>query len=216
MSDVEQVKTQVTDAADKAKKLALAAYEKAKEEGFFSHIMPYTQELLMPWTLITTDEGLQSQPDVQGKAMYLLNNLKTEVIAASTLSPATPEPSFKMYNVIGFWLGVFESLIFAFFGHGFLSLAWNGALGFAIAYTLFWTMTCFKQQKFMFYSLILIALYVLFNVYMGMKTLIFVVPSALYFGKALCDALMLVNGFVLYKAVVGDGSLVPADALQMM
>ena len=57
----------------------------------------------------------------------------------------------------------------------------------------------------MFFSLAFIALYVVFNVYMGLRTLIYLLPALLYFGKALCDVLMLVNGYHLYKDVVGEG-----------
>ena len=66
-------------------------------------------------------------------------------------------------------------------------------------------MTCYRTKKPMFFSLAFIALYVVFNVYMGLRTLIYLLPALLYFGKALCDVLMLVNGYHLYKDVVGEG-----------
>ena len=90
--------------------------------------------------------------------------------------------------------GVLESLFFALLGKGLLSLAWNGGLSFCVAYTLYWCMTCSQKKTPMFYSLIFIMLYVAFNVYMGLQKLIYIVPALLYFGKALCDVLMLVNG----------------------
>jgi hypothetical protein len=206
---------QAIEAAEKGKAAALAIFEKAKAEGFFSHFTEYNTELLMPWTMLTSNEDFMGKPDLKEKGLYLFNALVTEIKAALTLSPATPEPSFKLYNVLGFWIGVAESVIFSIFGHGLLSLAWNGGMGYVLAYTLFWTMTCAGNAKYMFYALCLIVLYVLFNVYMGLKTLIFVLPSALYFSKAVCDALMLVNGYVLYKKVIGDGPLIPTDALQL-
>ena len=124
-----------------------------------------------------------------------------------TFDPPTPKESFQLYNVLGFWLGVLESLFFALFGHGLISLAWNGAVGYAIAYTLYWTMTCCNIQKFQFYAMVFIALYIGFNIYMGLSTLIFVLPSALYFSKAFCDALMFINGYKMYKAIAGDSML---------
>ena len=51
----------------------------------------------------------------------------------------------------------------------------------------------------MFGSLCFIALYILFNLYMGYKTLLYIVPACMYFGKALCDVLMIINGYHLYK-----------------
>ena len=50
-------------------------------------------------------------------------------------------------------------------------------------------------------------LYVAFNIWMGLGALIFIVPALLYFGKALCDVMMLINGYYIYKEVIGDGSL---------
>ena len=73
-------------------------------------------------------------------------------------------------------------------------------------------MTCSNSlhyaKKAMFGSLCFIALYIVFNVYMGLKTLLYIVPACLYFGKALCDVLMIINGYHLYTPVAGE-SLVP-------
>merc|ERR1711871_1316247 len=209
----------IAEAVDKAKEVAAATQAKATEAfgnlqsaGFFDHIKEYGLELLTPWTVITSNEELMGPKEPKEKALYVWGLLLAELKAAFTLSPATPENSFKFYNVIGLWIGIFESLIFSLLGHGLFSLIWNGGIGFLLAYTMFFTMIISKTPKYMFYGLCLIALYVLFNVYMGMKTLLFVVPAALYFTKALCDLLMLVNGFVLYKQVIGDGaSLIPSD-----
>ena len=107
----------------------------------------------------------------------------------------------------GFWLGAFESLIVALFGGGFFSIVWNVVLGFAVAYTLYWTMTYAPEPKLMKYALLFICLYVVFNVYMGLQNLLFVLPAVLYFGKALCDALMLISGYHLLKDQIGEEPL---------
>jgi hypothetical protein len=202
--DVEQAKVAATEGAAKAKDAALAGFAAAQEMGFFSHFSEYNAQLISPWQGLMNNDAIANAGDYKAKAMVLFDMIKAEVIAVLTLSPADPLAGFRLYNVLGFWFGVFESLIMAFLGHGFISLAWNAAVGYAIAYTLYWTMTCTKVKKLMFYAMVFIALYIAFNIYMGLKTLIFVVPAAFYFTKALCDVLMIVCGYKLYLEVAGD------------
>ena len=208
--DVETAKAKATEAAAKAKEAALGAYASANELGFFSHFSEYNQELLTPGLKLMQDETLAGHPTIKEKALYMFEVAKGEVLGHLTLDPPTPKESFRLYNVIGFWLGVVESLIFALFGHGIISLAWNGAVGYGIAYTLYWTMTQAEVQKLQFWAMVFIALYIGFNVYMGLSTLLYVVPAALYFSKAFCDVLMAINGYKLYKAIAGD-SLLPKE-----
>jgi len=206
--DVEAAKAHAVETAEKAKDAALGAFEQAKELGFFSHFTEYNQELLTPGLKLMQNEQLAAQPDLKSKALYMVEAVKAEVMGHMTLDPPTPVDSFRLYNVLGFWIGVTESIIFSIFGHGIISLVWNGAVGYAIAYTLYWLMTCAKVPKLQFFALCFIALYVVFNCYMGLKYLIFVLPSALYFTKAFCDVLMAINGYKLYKQIAGD-KLVP-------
>ena len=208
--DVETAKAKATEAASKAKEAALGAYASANELGFFSHFSEYNQELLTPGLKLMQDETLAGQPTIKEKALYMFDIAKNEILGHLTLDPPTPKESFRVYNVIGFWLGVFESLIFALFGHGIISLVWNGAVGYGIAYTLYWTMTQAEVQKLQFWAMVFIALYIGFNVYMGLSTLLYVVPAALYFSKAFCDVLMAINGYKLYKVIAGD-SLLPKE-----
>ena len=49
-----------------------------------------------------------------------------------------------------------------------------------------------------------LALYVFFNIYMTLSTLIYIIPAALYGAKAFIDVLQLATGFVMYKQVAGD------------
>jgi len=210
MGDVEEAKAKAVQAAEEAKAKAEAVYAQAKELGFFSHFSEYNIELITPGMKLMQDETLIAQGTLQEKGLYMIEKVKAEVMGHITFDPPTPLESFRLYNVLGFWLGVFESLIFALFGHGLLSLAWNGAVGYGIAYSLYWAMTCTNVQKFQFYSMIFIALYIGFNIYMGITYLLYVLPSALYFSKAFCDCLMVINGYKLYKAVAGD-SLLPKE-----
>lgn len=174
---------------NQAVELAKGAYNKAFNEGFFKHFGEYNVEIVRPLKRVqaVTVEGA-----------------KAEIISTLKLQPASPDAGFVLWNVIALLLGIAESFIFAALGNGYFSLLWNGALGYFVAYTLYWTMTCIKDKAYMFYSLIFVCLYIAFNVMMGLRTLIFVVPAALYFAKALCDVLMLINGFQLYKGVAGD------------
>ena len=208
--DVETAKARASQAAEQAKDAALGAYAKANELGFFSHFTEYNQELLTPGMKLMQNETIAAQPTLKEKGLYMLEVAKAEILGHMTLDPPTPKESFRLYNVLGFWLGVFESLIFALFGHGLMSIAWNGAVGYAIAYTLYWTMTQAEVQKLQFWAMVFIALYIGFNIYMGLSYLIYVLPSALYFAKAFCDVLMAINGYKLYKVIAGD-SLLPKE-----
>ena len=198
-----------SDIATRAKEQSIAAYEIAKELGFFTHFNAYSMELFTPWTLLTENAAFMEAPSAKEKALVLAVQAKDEIISTVKLEKAVdPTRSFIKYNVMAFWLGVAESLIGAIFGAGLFSLVWNAGLSFAVAYTLYWTMTCVRQKKFMFYSLAFMLLYIAFNVYMGVCNMIFILPALLYFAKALCDVLMAINGYHLYKDVIGpDGSI---------
>ena len=120
--------------------------------------------------------------------LVLVDRAKEEVSRTMRLEkPADVKGSFILYNVLAFWMGVLESLIFAVFGGSLLSLVWNGALSFCVAYTLYFTMTCTQIKPYMFYSLCFIALYILFNVYMGVSTLLYVVPAVRLAAPWTCD-----------------------------
>lgn len=71
-------------------------------------------------------------------------------------------------------------------------------------------MTQANVQKLQFWAMVFIALYITFNVYMGISTLLYVLPAGLYFAKAGCDVLMAINGYKLYKAIAGD-QLLPKE-----
>lgn len=207
--DVESVKAEAEKTLEAAKNTAAEIVSTATEKGFFSKFQEYSLKLLMPWTLITANAAIMDAPDVKSKALAFVDIAKAEIISVFTLTRSVaPAESFTLYNVVGLWIGIAESLIYAIFGGSLLSLIWNGGVAFALAYTLFWTMTISKEKPLMFYSLILMILYVAFNVYMGITKLLYIIPAVLYFVKALCDALMLVNGYWLYKDVIGpNGSL---------
>ena len=208
--DVEAAKLKALETAEKAKEEAKKIFQFAQENGFMSHFYPeYVMELLTPWKLVMSDEAITGAESIKDKALVLADKAKTEIVSTVTLTRSTDaRKSFILYNVLAFWFGVFESLVAAMFGAGFISLVWNGGISFFVAYTLYWTMTCTGQKPFMFYSMCFVLLYTAFNIYMGLQYLIFVVPGLLYFAKALCDVLMLINGYWLYKDVIGpEGSL---------
>merc|ERR1719331_176044 len=141
MTDADAVKARASEYASLAKEEAEKAYAMAKELGFFSHFKEYSTELITPWTYVTGDPAIAAAPSMKDKALVLVDKAKNEVISTVKLErSADVRTSFKLYNVLAFWCGAFESLIYAAFGGSLLSLTWNGGLGFIIAYTLYWTM----------------------------------------------------------------------------
>merc|ERR1712196_31455 len=112
---------------------------------------------------------------------------------------------FVSLNVFAFLFGVLESIFAYFITGSWLSLIWNGLLGYGIAYTLYWVMTCSGNARLMQGGLLFIVLYVAFNIWMTMNTLIFVLPAVLYGAKAFLNLLMLINGYKLLKEVLPEG-----------
>ena len=202
----EAARIQAAEAAELAsKEAAEKVFAEAAKGGFFSHFKVYLMELLMPWRLIASNTVLMEAPGVKEKAIVFGLQAKEEIMTTLTLAPPPdPRKKFITYNALGFWLGIVETL----FVVEKFAIAWNGVVGFIVAYTLYWTMTCSNSLPYaktaMFGSLCFIALYILFNLYMGYKTLLYIVPACMYFGKALCDVLMIINGYHLYKPVAGD------------
>lgn len=195
--DVEMAKSRAVEAAGAASEKAQAAYAKAKEAGFFSHFSEYNQEILTPFAQFKGGDFKEQ-----------LLSMKDDALATLMLTPKEPKAGFILYNVLALVLGIAESLIFGLFGHGFISLLWNGAFGYACAYTMYWTMTCYDSKLLRFYTLCFLGLYVVFNVYMTLHTLIWVLPAALYGTKAAVDVLQFICGFKLYKELAGD-QLIP-------
>lgn len=191
--DVEVAKGIATTKAAEAKKALEDAYAKAQAEGFFSHFAEYNVEILKPAERFKGADVKES-----------LLAVKDEALATVMLKPSDPAAGFVFYNVLALVLGIAESIIFAIFGHGLFSLIWNGAIGYIIAYTMYWTMVCSGKKPYMFYTLCFLALYVVFNVYMAVSTLLYVIPACLYGAKAFVDVLQLICGFELYKKVAGD------------
>lgn len=199
--DVEIAKTTATKALSDAKDKAKEAYERAQSAGFFSHFTDYNAELFNMFARFSGGD-FKSQ----------LETMKGDALDTLQMKPKEPAGGFVLYNALALWFGIAESIIFGIFGHGFLSLLWNGALGYCIAYTMYWTMTCYKEPKLRFYTLCFLALYIVFNVYMTLHTLIYVLPAALYGTKAAIDVLQFICGLELYKEVNG-GALTPPTAL---
>eukprot|EP00325_Prymnesiales_sp_UTEX-LB-985_P002974 CAMPEP_0174714832 /NCGR_PEP_ID=MMETSP1094-20130205/19418_1 /TAXON_ID=156173 /ORGANISM="Chrysochromulina brevifilum, Strain UTEX LB 985" /LENGTH=207 /DNA_ID=CAMNT_0015914273 /DNA_START=31 /DNA_END=654 /DNA_ORIENTATION=+ len=186
--DVEDAKA----AAVAAKKTVEEVIAKAKQEGFFSGFVDYNTEIIRPFKEFN---------DFSGDA------LKQEIIATLKLSPTSPRNGFVLYNVVALFFGIIESILAYLLGGGIISLIWNGALGYIIAYTLYWTVTCYRQPRAMQFALAFLLLYVLFSVWMAFKTILFVIPAALYGVKAFINLLQLVNGVKLLQEQIGDKSL---------
>jgi hypothetical protein len=179
-------------AASKAKQQVEAAMAIAKEKGFFSHFKEYNTAIIRPF---------------MNAGELSMNTAKDEILATLKLSPASPLVGFVFYNTLALVLGVCESLIAAFLGGGWISLIWNGAVSYAVAYTLYWLITCSGDTKLMRYALLFILLYVAFNVWMAVSTLIFVIPAVLYGAKAFINLLQLLNGYTLLKEIIGDANV---------
>lgn len=187
--DVERATQIAKEKMAAAKEVAMAAYEKANAEGFFSHFGEYNKQILRP---------LEHVQDVS------VESAKSEILATLVMKPKDPRNGFILWNTIALLLGIVESLAEGLFTGGFISLLWNAGLGYVIAYTLYWAVACSAKKEYMFFSLCFLALYILFNVWMCISTLLFIIPAVLYGAKALVDILQLINAFELYKPVAGD------------
>ena len=90
------------------------------------------------------------------------------------------------------------------------------ACGYAVAYTLYWTMVISQTRRLVFYSLLFISLYASLSFMSAMATLIFIVPAVFSLAKALCHALMLVNGCKLYSQLADGAPQPPAGGWQQL
>ena len=125
----------------KAREKARETWAKAEAEGLFSHFSAFNGELIQPWQYILNDAGLAASPTFQDKALYLLGMAKDEVLSTlqlKTLLEAPPsneaamdklldtcQTRFKLYNAIGFYLGLTEAILFGIFGHGWFSIVFT-------------------------------------------------------------------------------------------
>jgi len=208
--DVEAAKQKAEVMAAKLKEEGLAAFALAKERGFFSHFNEYCMHLIMPWTVVGSSPDVVEAQSIKDKTLVILSKAQAEIVRTLTLQRAVdPSRSFIFYNVVAFWAGVTQSVLeFMFTDDGLISLTWNGGVSFCVAYTLFWCMTCAGTKMPMFFAMCFLMLYIGLNVYLGLGKLIYIVPALFYFGKALANVLMLVNGYFLYKDVIGpEGTL---------
>ena len=165
----------------------------AQSEGFWSHFTKYNGEFL---------KAAQRFKGAGIKGSLLA--VKDEALATVMLTPSDASAGFVFYNLLALVLGIVESIVFAILGHGVFSLLWNGAVGYLLAYTMYWAMVGSPKKPHMFYTLCFLALYILFNVHMALSTLRYVLPACLYGAKALVGVLQLICGVELYKAVAGD------------
>ena len=229
--------------AEQVKAKALAEYEKAKAQGFFSHFGDYNKEILQPLMRVSS---------------ISVDAIKAELLGTLTLSPPNPEAGFvfckpRVYsvihaarrgypsslhcplpvprkrsailthaharsvaehadNVMALLLGIAEGLTVALLGGGYASLIWNGVIGYAIAYRLYWVLLCFQEPAQMKMYLYLIASYLFFTILFtfGAAQKFSLVAAAIYALKAFCNLQMLVSGVSLYKAKEGGsvGSMV--------
>jgi len=179
----------VAQKAEEAKAAAIAAYQKAKEKGYFSHFNEYNESIIRP---------LKRVQSVNVEAV------KSELIGTLTLSPPNPEANFIFYNVMALLLGIAESLFVGLIlGGGFISLIWNGALGYMVAYTVYWNMLCSQEPTFMLYTLGFLVLYCLYTFFMMYSTLLLVIPACIFAVKCFCNLQMVISGYALYKGVGG-------------
>ena len=111
------------DSDDAARAVAMAkqAFEKAKCNGFFSHFCEFNEEILKP---------LKRVPQLPVEPLH---RLKAEVLGTLTFRPSSPDTTFVFFNVMALLFGIAESLVVALLlDGGYLSLAWNGALGYIV------------------------------------------------------------------------------------
>ena len=168
--------------------------------------------LLTPGKDLLANEELKKQAGIQAKAMYLLKLTQVELLGQVTLTPPTPVPSFRLYNTLGFWLYVVEALVILVKG-GLGAMILSDAVAFAVSFALYWVVTCAQPsvpnvKMYQFAAIIFIGAYAAFNVYTGVNTLVYLLPAVLYFAKALCSVLMLINAYPLCMGGSGDTHMV--------
>jgi len=199
--DTEAAVEKAQQGAVAVKEGALAAFEKAKAEGFFSHFNQFHEEILKP---------LQRAGDVT------VDSVKAELIGTLTFAPPNPAANFVFYNVMALLVGLSESLFVGLIlGGGFLSLVWNGVAGYSAAYTLYWVMTAYTDPKAMQFCLAFLVLYCAFTIYMTLHTLLYVLPAILYAIKAFCNLQCLVSGYYLFKNAGGTLPTISSSGVSM-
>lgn len=210
----------------KAKEVALSAYARAEEEGLFSHFGDFNEDLITPVKGIMTDQNLAAAPTYKDKALYLLDQAKTELVKTFSLQeqlflqPGSSQQiveeckaRYILYNTVGFWLGVLEAVITGLFGNGWLSILFNGVLAYMIAYLCFWCICCAAKPKYMFWALAFICLYTAFCLGMGWAFFFpLILPGILYYAKGFCCVLLGINGYFIYREAYTGDSFVPPGA----
>ena len=134
MAEMADAQARISQAANQAKDTAMGVFQTAKDEGFFSEYQTYLGEITMPWTLLQKDEDIVAADNMKDKATVLMSKARAELANTLTLQRGEDvKKGFVFYNVLGFWLGMFESICGAILGGGLLSFVWNGVLSFGVA-----------------------------------------------------------------------------------
>jgi hypothetical protein len=189
-----------------ARRASVSAYKEAQNEGFFEQFDAFNADLCS--ALCYTD--LYSDAD----------NPKDAILVTAPNHPILKDPKvgFKHYNSLAFWLGLFEVIGYTVARQDprwWLTILWKGALGYFIAYTLFWAVTCKSVKRYMFVTLSVVVLYLAFNLIQVFLTFSLVLPALVSLLKAAFEVAMLYHGHALYKEVMTSdgGGYIPAEML---
>lgn len=160
---------------------AAAAAVEMERKGFSKHVKEFNASLLRP-----------------------LQDGTSEVLAVARAT-ATCAPgqdarkAFALWNVLCFWLGVVILLLDFVLPMGMPLIELVGVIGgYAAAYTLHFIFVRVPQKAWMRAALLVLALYVSYNVFAGVGGLVLVVPGAIAFARAGANAVLLWYAWTLY------------------
>ena len=184
--------------------------------SYCGQLPAYPPQLLLPWTLFAANAQLRAASGAPAACHVLAGLAKAELLSACTLSRSAspsglgPEGSFTLYNVLGVWLGLVQVLAVHLLTvggltslEGGLSLARDACGALLLAYTLLWTMTVCKEKALMRGALLVMLCCLTVDLFALCTGHLLAAPFFLV--KALCDALMLLNGYWLHQDVAGLG-----------
>lgn len=166
---------------------AAGAASDLDRKGYGRHFKEFNQSLLRP-----LKEGTS-------EVMHVIK-------ATATCSPGqNVTAAFTLWNVLCFWLNVLLLLIDLLlpFGSALTELI-GAALGYLTAYTFHFVFLRVPSKRYMLACLVILCLYVAFNLMATFAGLLLVVPAAISFARSAANAVLLFYAFQLYGQLGGD------------
>lgn len=168
-------------------------------DSYCDYFFEYNKELFLPIRKLFQNRTFMDA-GLQAKGGFLIKLAVDEVKGVLTFAPPEPMASFQLYNSLGFWVGIAESLMgLIVWDEGWISFAWNGGVGYTVAYSLYWALTCTDVPSLQMGALLFIATYSAFNCLLAVISLFNLFEAIFYFAKAFLCLLLLITGFNIYR-----------------